>query len=104
MAGADKHELGFFLLQYMPDELKGEFVNIGLVLVGDGADAGYADVRFTRDWRRVLCLDPGADLEWLQALESLVKKLIERRAMVRELILEFRASSRRPFPRWAEDA
>jgi len=69
MAGADKHELGFFLLQYMPDELKGEFVNIGLVLVGDGADAGYADVRFTRDWRRVLCLDPGADLEWLQALE-----------------------------------
>ncbi len=69
MAGSDKHELGFFLLQYVPDVEKGEFANIGVVLVGGGADAGYADVRFTRDWRRVLCLDPGADLEWLQALE-----------------------------------
>ena len=69
MAGSEKHELGFFLLRYVPDAVKDEFVNIGVVLVGDGADSGYADVRFTRDWRRVLCLDPGADLEWLQALE-----------------------------------
>jgi hypothetical protein len=69
MAGSDQHELDFFLLQYVPDELKGEFVNVGIVLLGGGRDGGFADVRFTRDWRRVLCLDPGADLEWLQALE-----------------------------------
>jgi hypothetical protein len=41
--------------------------------------------------------------EW-DELERLVKKLIERRAMVRELILGFRMSPRRPFPRWREDA
>lgn len=69
MAASDRHELGFFLLRYVPDAVKEEFVNIGVVMVGGGTDAGYADVRFTRDWRRVLCLDPGADLEWLQALE-----------------------------------
>jgi hypothetical protein len=69
MAGSEKHELGFFLLRYVPDAVKDEFVNVGVVLVGEGRDAGFADVRFTRDWRRVLCLDPEADLEWLQALE-----------------------------------
>jgi hypothetical protein len=69
MAGADKHELEFFLLRYVPDAVKDEFVNVGVVLVGEGADAGFAEVRFTRDWRRVWCLDPGADVEWLQALE-----------------------------------
>jgi hypothetical protein len=32
--------------------------------------AGSAQVRFTRDWSRVLCLDPEADVEVLQALET----------------------------------
>jgi hypothetical protein len=66
---AEKHQLGFYLLRYVPDAVKDEFVNIGVLLLGEGADAGYADIRLTRDWRRVLCLDPGADLAWLQALE-----------------------------------
>ena len=33
-------------------------------------------------------------------LESLVKQLIERKTIVRELILAFRGSPRRPFPQW----
>jgi hypothetical protein len=41
--------------------------------------------------------------EW-EELERLVKKLIARREMVRGLILGFRMSARRPFPRWREDA
>jgi len=35
-------------------------------------------------------------------LESLVRKLIERRERVRELIEAFRVSPRRPFPKWLE--
>ena len=73
MAATDKHELGFFLLRYVPDAVKDEFVYVGVVLVAEGRDAAFADVRFTRDWRRVLCLDPGADVEWLQALERDVR-------------------------------
>jgi hypothetical protein len=41
--------------------------------------------------------------DW-DALENLIKVLIERRRLVRELITGFRVSSRRPFPNWMEDA
>jgi hypothetical protein len=39
-----------------------------------------------------------------EELEKLVNSLIERRAVVRELILSFRCSPRRPFPEWADEA
>ena len=37
-------------------------------------------------------------------LEGLVQRLIERKTIVRELILAFRGSPRRPFPEWANEA
>jgi len=37
-------------------------------------------------------------------LEKLVNALLERRALVRELITAFRSSPRRPFPEWIEEA
>jgi len=39
--------------------------------------------------------------EW-DALEKLVRQLLERRARVRELIADFRMSVRQPFPNWVE--
>jgi hypothetical protein len=72
---ADRRQLEFFLLRYVPDAVKDEFVNIGVVMVEAGANGthsnggGFAEVRFTRDWRRVRCLDPQADVEMLAALE-----------------------------------
>jgi hypothetical protein len=71
MAEPKKHELEFFLLRYVPDAVNEEFVNFGVLLLGESA--GFADVRFTRDWRRVFCLDPGADVEWLQAMEQEIR-------------------------------
>ena len=66
---AEKRKLEFFLLRYVPDAVKGEFVNIGLVMFELGASsAGFADVRFTKDWRRVRCLDPQANTDLLAAL------------------------------------
>lgn len=59
----------FFVVRYVPDAVKGEFVNIGVVL----REAGREDsvqVRFTRDWSRVRCLDAGADVDMLEALEG----------------------------------
>ena len=65
-----RRQLEFFLLRYVPDAVKDEFVNIGVVMVEAGANGGgFAEVRFTRDWRRVRCLDPQADVEMLAALE-----------------------------------
>ena len=37
-------------------------------------------------------------------LEALVERLIARKAIVRELILAFRGSPRRPFPEWGNEA
>jgi DUF3037 family protein len=71
---ADKRKLEFFLLRYVPDAIKDEFVNIGVVMTEPGANgSGFADVRFTRDWRRVRCLDPEADIEMLEALEREIR-------------------------------
>jgi hypothetical protein len=72
---ADRRQLDFFVLRYVPDAVKDEFVNIGVVMVeqrthgASTSNDSFADVRFTRDWRRVLCLDPQADVEMLGALE-----------------------------------
>ena len=41
--------------------------------------------------------------EW-DELEKLVRTLIVRRGVVRELIEAFRVSARRPFPGWVEQA
>ena len=72
----------FFLLRYVPDVVKGEFVNIGVLLreaagapglrsaVSSGPGSSRAEVRFTRDWARVRCMDADADVGLLEALEQ----------------------------------
>jgi hypothetical protein len=87
---ARRLQLEFFLLRYVPDAVKDEFVNIGVVMVDPGAnERGFADVRFTRDWRRVRCLDPQADVEMLEALEREIRGQLatthDREALLRRL-------------------
>jgi hypothetical protein len=66
----------FFLIRYVPDVVKGEFVNIGVLLREAGSGASGAEtsdsamVRFTRDWSRVKCLDADADIGLLEGLEG----------------------------------
>jgi hypothetical protein len=57
----------FALIRYVPDVVKGEFANIGVVLRETGRDAV---VRFTRDWARVRCMDADADIGLLESLET----------------------------------
>lgn len=57
----------FSLIRYVPDPVKNEFVNIGVLLRSEDARAA---VRFTRDWSRVRCVDPDADTVMLEALEG----------------------------------
>ena len=68
----------FFLLRYVPDVVKGEFVNIGVVLLEEG-DNGFTGVRFTRDWRRARCADPDLDVELLESYEAELQRLLESR-------------------------
>ncbi|WP_260702996.1 DUF3037 domain-containing protein [Edaphobacter flagellatus] len=66
----DRIQCEFFLIRYVPDVVKGEFVNVGVVLREAGATAESTIVRFTRDWTRVRCMDAEADTSLLEALES----------------------------------
>ncbi len=66
----------FSLVRYVPDVVKGEFTNIGVVLRAAGE--GTAQVRFTRDWSRVRCMDPEADVPLLESLEGEMAMLLER--------------------------
>ena len=85
----------FFLLRYVPDVVKGEFVNVGVVLLeeagggtatssGRAPSAGsgqvFTDVRFTRDWRRVRCLDPEVDIALLESYEGELRRLLQSHA------------------------
>ena len=66
---AERIQCEFSLLRYVPDAVKNEFVNIGVLL----REAGRTDttqVRFTRDWSRVRCMDPDADTAMLEAMEG----------------------------------
>jgi hypothetical protein len=80
----EKLQCRFFVLRYAPDAVKNEFANIGVVLL---PPAGGAHVRFTRDWSRVLCLDPEADLDVLQALENDLREKLREVNGDRDFIL-----------------
>lgn len=69
----DRIQCEFFLVRYVPDTVKDEFVNIGVVLREAGRPE-TALVRFTRDWNRVRCVDPEADTGMLEALEHEVRE------------------------------
>jgi hypothetical protein len=62
---AERKQCEFQLIRYVPDPVKNEFVNIGVLLRGEEQSV----LRFTRDWGRVRCLDPDADTDMLEALE-----------------------------------
>ena len=64
-----RQQCEFFLVRYVPDPVKNEFVNIGVVL-REAAEGGAGAVRFTKDWARVRCADPDADIAMLEALEA----------------------------------
>lgn len=80
----DRMQCRFFVLRYAPDAVKNEFINVGLVLL---PPAGGAQVRFTRDWSRVLCLDAEADIEMLQALENDLRNQLREMNGDHDLIL-----------------
>jgi hypothetical protein len=68
-----RRQCEFQLIRYVPDAVKNEFVNIGVVLRSVESASAPAEeqgaVRFTHDWSRVRCIDPHADIEMLEALE-----------------------------------
>jgi Protein of unknown function (DUF3037) len=61
-------ECAYFLVQYVPDLVRGEFMNIGLFL--HSPDEKYLGCLFTDDYRRLKRFHPQADLEYLRELQQ----------------------------------
>lgn len=60
----------YYIVRYHADPIRNEFVNIGIILIlMDGGNEVGASVRFTQNWRRLLCQSPEADLELLGVTE-----------------------------------
>ena len=78
----ERRHCEFSLIRYVPDPVKNEFVNIGVLLreaeTPGVANAGKTELRFTRDWRRVRCVDPYADVSMLEALEDELHERLTR--------------------------
>ena len=70
-----RRECEFQLLRYVPDSVRNEYVHIGVLLREQGS--GHTEVRFTRDWRRVRCLDPDADTALLEGMENELRSRLE---------------------------
>jgi hypothetical protein len=74
-SGIERRACEFRLLRYVPDAVRNEYVHIGVILrEAAAADRGPAMVQFTRDWRRVRCLDPDADTALLEGMESELRR------------------------------
>jgi hypothetical protein len=67
-------QCAFQLVRYVPDAVRNEFVHIG-VLLRDGS--GRLDLKFTKDWRRVRCLDPDADTALLEGMEGELRRHLQ---------------------------
>jgi hypothetical protein len=92
--GNQRRACEFRLLRYVPDAVRNECVHIGVILrEAAGADErgkagagkaepgkvepGKVEVRFTRDWRRVRCLDPDADTALLEGMEGELRRRLD---------------------------
>ncbi|WP_058187372.1 DUF3037 domain-containing protein [Terracidiphilus gabretensis] len=74
-SGRPRRNCEFQLLRYVPDAVRNEFVHIGVILREPGTGEPV-QVRFTRDWRRVRCLDPEADTAMLEGMENELRRTL----------------------------
>lgn len=66
----------FQLIRYVPDAVRNEYVTIGAILRESAEEdqPRRTEIRFTRDWKRVRCLDPDADTALLEGMESELRR------------------------------
>jgi hypothetical protein len=89
MSTTTRRACEFQLLRYVPDGVRNEYVHIGVVLrTADTGNAGIqTEVRFTRDWRRVRCLDPDADTALLEAMETELRRRLQTEGEARDKLM-----------------
>ncbi|MGP0018521.1 MAG: DUF3037 domain-containing protein [Candidatus Sulfotelmatobacter sp.] len=97
--------LEYFFLQYAPNALREECVNVALIQLDSGAtERGICSFRVAKDWvGRVQSIDPDADIEMLAAVWTEFERMLSDPERSRETLRMIedsfsnllRASSRR---------
>jgi hypothetical protein len=82
---AERRQLELYLLRFLPHALRDDFVTVGLLLLE--SDGGFAEVRFTRDWRMLQCVAPDVELEWFEMVENEIRGRLGSLRRREELIL-----------------
>jgi len=75
-----RREFAYQLIRYVPDIVRNEFVNIGVILrdcLPQHEREQEIDLRFTRDWRRVRCFNQNADIALLKETEADLRGLMQ---------------------------
>jgi hypothetical protein len=69
----NKKHLEFFLLRYVPNIVREEFINFGFVAIDSESPAV---VRLVKEWQPIRCLDPQVDTEYLEAIGRDLQSLL----------------------------
>jgi hypothetical protein len=86
--GSELKECSYFLVRYVPDVVKEEFINIGVLLFCPAEQ--FLDCVFSDDWRRVKHFHPHADTELFKLLQAdfedqIRKREVDLESYIREL-------------------
>ena len=87
----ERRKCELYLVRLVPHPLRDDFITVGVVLVEVGRnqpstlshrenpveDAGFVNVRFTKDWRRVECFAPDLELEIFEHLEAAFREVLK---------------------------
>jgi hypothetical protein len=101
---SDPKKFDYFLLRYVPNVVREEFVNIGLIMTEVGGDGGgFAGVHFTEDWRRARSLGPNIDVDVLEALGREIEQRLKdsgQRALVLHRMMDSYSNAVQISPIW----
>lgn len=86
--GTERRTLSVFFVRYVPQAMRGGFVNIAVIMIGDD----FADMRIVRDWKRVLAFNPDADIELLSMLMSELSESLRLPLQREEMLLRMKDS------------
>ena len=79
----------YFYLRYSPYPTMDDYVTFGVIMMEVDPE-GFAGVRFTKSWRRLLCSHPDADLDYFRFLEHDIREHLSTGIRREELLHKMR--------------
>jgi hypothetical protein len=72
---AEKRQFEILLVRLVPHALRDDFMTVGVVMLEPAGE--FADLRLTRDWKRVECFAPNLEMESFERLGAAVRERLK---------------------------